>query len=146
MWFTSAICFSWSWILRNVDFGEKLLWFVRCVWLKDNRGMGSCRGIFPSAQPRCSQPVYLQQVSPPFFHSFTPTYLAMCFKCSVCLCPCLCTSTQYLLLAARMYIAKYLHVSQAFRPSLVPTVRPLTHGSQPILSSYRMRQCRTWGG
>lgn len=56
------------------------------------------------------------------------------------------TCMQYLLLAATMYMAKYLHVSQAFRPSLVPTVRPLTHGSQPILSSYRMRQCRTWGG
>lgn len=146
MWFTSAICFSWSWILRNVDFGEKLLWFVRCVRWKDNGGMGSCGGIFPSAQPRCSKPVYLRQVPPPFFHSFTPAYLAMCFKCSVCLFPCLCTSMQYLLLAATMYMAKYLHVSQAFRPSLVPTVRPLTHGSQPILSSYRMRQCRTWGG
>lgn len=45
-----------------------------------------------------------------------------------------------------IYMAKSLHVSQAFRPSLVPTVRPLTHGLQPILSSYRMRQCRTWGG
>lgn len=45
-----------------------------------------------------------------------------------------------------IYMARYLHGSQAFGPSLVPTVWPLTHGSQPILSSYRMRQCRTWGG
>ncbi len=87
-----AICFSWSWILRNVDYGETLLWFVRCVWWKDKRGMGSCRGIFPSAQPQSSQPVYLQQVSPPFFHSFTLTYLAMCFECRLYQCPCLFTS------------------------------------------------------
>lgn len=85
-----------------------------------------------------------------FFHSFTPTYLPVCFfKCvymSISMFVQKLTCMQYLLLAATMYMAKYLHVSQAFRPSLVPTVRPLTHGSQPILSSYRMRQCRTWGG
>lgn len=47
--------------------------------------MGSCRGIFPSAQ-RCSRPGYLQQVLPPFFHSFTPAHLAMCFKCKFLVC------------------------------------------------------------
>lgn len=64
MWFVLAICFSWSWILRNVDFGEKLLWFVRCVWWKDNRGMGAYWGIFPSTLLQYSQPVYLRQGSP----------------------------------------------------------------------------------
>lgn len=148
MGFMSAICFSWSWILRNVDFGEKLLWFVRCVWWKDNWGMGACRGIFLHAHPRCSVPVYQLHVRP-FFHSFTPTCSAICFKCKLTSISSFVhehSGMQNLLLAAKMYTAKYLHISQTFRPSLVPTVRPLTHGSQPILSSYRMRQCRTWGG
>ena len=152
MWFMSAICFSWSWILRNVDFGEKLLWFVRCVWWKDNRGMGACRGIFPSAQPQCSKPVYLQRGPPSvffppsqFYTHFLSHVFEMCVYVYFRVCSWACMHSA-LLLAATMYVAKYLHVSQAFGPSLVPTVRPLTHGSQPILSSYRMRQCRTWGG
>lgn len=63
-----------------------------CV-VEGQQGDGSLQGIFPSAQPGCSQPAYLQWVLPPFFfHSFTPTYFAMCFKCAcVCLFPCLCT-------------------------------------------------------
>ena len=113
-----------------------------CV-VEGQQGDRSLWGDFPLCTTNLF--TYSGALSPSFFHSFTP----MCFKC-------LCMSIfvfvnkhawiQYLLLAATMYMAKYLNVSQAFRPSLVPTVRPLTHGSQPILSSYRMRQCRTWGG
>lgn len=128
-----------------------------CV-VEGQQGGGSLQGDFPSVQPRCS-PTCLPTPGPGpsslffffSFHSFTPTYLAMCFL-NTCVCVCVSVfvhkhgCVEYLLLAAPMYMAKYLHVSQAFRPSLVPTVRPLTHGSQPILSSYRMRQCRTWGG
>lgn len=153
MWFTSAICFSWSWILRNVDFGEKLLWFVRCVcarvcvWWKDNRGMGACRLL----HSHDALNLFTYRVSLLLFLSQLYTHLLarVFFKCvymSISMFVQKLTCMQYLLLAATMYMAKYLHVSQAFRPSLVPTVRPLTHGSQPILSSYRMRQCRTWGG
>lgn len=156
MWFTSAICFSWSWILRNVDFGEKLLWFVRCVCacvcvVEGQQGDGSLQGDFPYCTVMMlSTCLPTECPSFSFFHSFTPTYLPVCFfKCvymSISMFVQKLTCMQYLLLAATMYMAKYLHVSQAFRPSLVPTVRPLTNGSQPILSSYRMRQCRTWGG
>lgn len=150
MWFMSAIWFSWSWILRNVDFGEKLLWFVRCVWWKDNRGMEASRGGF-SPRTTTMLPTGLPTSSPPSLPFFFYTH-SLCHVFKTCLCMSISVFVhrhacmQYLLLAARMYMAKYLHVSQAFWPSLVPTVRPLTHWSQPILSSYRMRQCKTWGG
>lgn len=121
-----------------------------CVWWNDNEGMGirdPAGGFPPSAQAWCSDLFTHSKFPFFFFHSVTPVCLAMYFKCTVdTLFVHKHAHMQYLLLAATIYMAKYLHDSQAFRPSLVPTVRPLTHGSQPILSSYRMRQCRTWGG
>lgn len=118
-----------------------------CVWWKDNRGMGACRLL----HSHDALNLFTYRVSLLLFLSQLYTHLLarVFFKCvymSISMFVQKLTCMQYLLLAATMYMAKYLHVSQAFRPSLVPTVRPLTHGSQPILSSYRMRQCRTWGG
>lgn len=106
---------------------------------------GNLRGNFPSAQQRWSQPVYIQHTISLFStvlhnHVFN---LESTSSSRLCTSMCVCRISSWQL---EIYMDKYLHVSQAFRPSLVPTVRPLTHGLQPILSSYRMRQCRTWGG
>lgn len=123
------------------------LWGV-CGW-RTTGGWDPAWGIFPLHSHAALAPFTYSRLAW-FFTVFHP----LCQPCvsNVAYCVALSlfvnkhASTQCLLLAATMYMAKYLHVSQAFRPSLVPTVRPLTHGSQPILSSYRMRQCRTWGG
>ncbi len=150
MWFTSAICFPWSWILRNVDFVRSCydLWGV-CGG-RTTGGWDPAGGFSNLHNHDAPNLFTYSMFLLPFFtvlHPLTkPCVLNVVYCMSISVFVHKHACLQYLLLAAIMYIAKYLHVSQAFRPSLVPTVRPLTHGSQPILSSYRMRQCRTWGG
>lgn len=143
MGFTSAICFSWSWILRNVDFWCKASMICEVSFVEKQLRMGTCGGFFPQCNSDGPNLFTYNILSPSFplhDHVFNLESTSLSRLCTS-MCVCRISSWQL-----EIYMAKYLHVSQAFRPSLVPTVRPLTHGLQPILSSYRMRQCRTWGG
>lgn len=117
--------------LMKLNLEECGLWWEAAMICEVCVVEGQQGDFHPGAQWWCSRLVYLQQEQVPSLISFLHLQLfsrtqAMWFKCKLLVCARDVRAAFFLLLAAMMYVARRLHISQAFSPSLVPTVWPLT--------------------